>query len=296
MTAVDPDLIICPFLRERVPADVWRHRRTIIIHPGPMGDRGPSSLDWAITGAEPEWGVTALQAVEEMDAGPIWATRTFPMPADPPRKSDLYNGPVADAAIELVREVVTKAADPSFAPEPLDHRRADVTGRLRPGMSQTDREFSWADSSDHIVRRIRAADGSPGVRTSLCGVPVSVFDARPGAAPPGEPGTVAERRRGAVLVRTGDGGVWVGQARRVVDREATAVKLPTTAVLGDAVARAPESLSTRSRHHVSPHGLRRCPDLRLLQRCDVDGSVPKAGHGPSACGRPGHPRPGCSGW
>ena len=77
----DPDLVICPFLRERVPAEVWTNRRTIIIHPGPKGDRGPSSLDWAITDGAPEWGVTALQAVEEMDAGPIWGTRTFPIDA-----------------------------------------------------------------------------------------------------------------------------------------------------------------------------------------------------------------------
>ena len=63
--------------------------------------------------------MTALQAVEEMDAGPIWATRTFQLPADS-RKSVVYNGPVADAAIELIGEVVAKAADPSFVPEPLD--------------------------------------------------------------------------------------------------------------------------------------------------------------------------------
>lgn len=45
---VDPDLIICPFLKERVPAAVWRQWPTVIVHPGPEGDRGPSSLDWAI--------------------------------------------------------------------------------------------------------------------------------------------------------------------------------------------------------------------------------------------------------
>ena len=73
-----PDLIICPFLRERVPARIWRTYRTIIIHPGPPGDRGPSSLDWAILDGEREWGVTALQAVEEMDAGPIWAQPHVP--------------------------------------------------------------------------------------------------------------------------------------------------------------------------------------------------------------------------
>src|SRR3954467_4409546 len=42
--AADPELIVCPFLKDRVPAQVWQNRRTIIIHPGPVGDRGPSSL------------------------------------------------------------------------------------------------------------------------------------------------------------------------------------------------------------------------------------------------------------
>jgi putative two-component system hydrogenase maturation factor HypX/HoxX len=186
-----PDLIICPFLRERVPARIWRARRTIIIHPGPPGDRGPSSLDWAIVDGEREWGVTALQAVEEMDAGPIWASRTFPIdPAEPPRKSSLYSGPVADAAIELVHEIVAKATDPAFVPTPLDYRRPDVRGRLRPAMRQSDREFSWSDSSATILRRIRAADGSPGVRTTLAGKAVSVFDAHPG---PGLSGRLLDR-------------------------------------------------------------------------------------------------------
>src|SRR5215211_3747365 len=117
--AAKPDLVLCPFLKDRVPARVWRNWRTIIIHPGPPGDRGPSSLDHAITDGVPVWGVTALQAVEEMDAGPIWASRTFPMPSEPPRKSALYNGPVADAAIECVMETVHKAADPTFVPTPL---------------------------------------------------------------------------------------------------------------------------------------------------------------------------------
>ncbi|TDD02985.1 formyltransferase family protein, partial [Nonomuraea diastatica] len=154
-----PDLVICPFLKERVPAALWQGHRTVIIHPGPPGDRGPSSLDWAIVDAEPEWGVTALQAVEEMDAGPIWGYRMFAMPAEPPRKSALYNGPVADAAVELVVEVAGKAADASFVPVPLDYRSPEVWGRLRRAMRHADREFSWSEPSEDIVRRVRAADG-----------------------------------------------------------------------------------------------------------------------------------------
>ena len=87
VSTFDPELIICPFLRERVPAEVWDRYRTIIIHPGPMGDRGPSSLDWAITDGEPLWGVTALQAVQEMDAGPIWARPASALPAPRPARA-----------------------------------------------------------------------------------------------------------------------------------------------------------------------------------------------------------------
>src|ERR1700751_2887392 len=67
-----PDLIICPFLKEKVPEAIWKSYTCIIIHPGIKGDRGPSSIDWAITENLKTWGVTALKASNEMDAGDIW--------------------------------------------------------------------------------------------------------------------------------------------------------------------------------------------------------------------------------
>jgi putative two-component system hydrogenase maturation factor HypX/HoxX len=242
VAAADPDVIICPFLKERIPDDIWASRPTVVIHPGPEGDRGPSSLDWAISGAEPEWGVTALGAIDEMDAGPIWGTRTFALPHEPPRKSALYSGPVTEAASALAREVVARLRDPEFAPRPLDYARPGVRGRLRPVMTQADRAFSWADPTAEVLRRIRAADGSPGVRTELAGLPVSVFDAHRGPATPGEPGTIALRRHGAVLVRTGDGALWIGHLRRTEGAAGTRIKLPATTVLRDRLAGVPESL------------------------------------------------------
>ncbi|MFC5835337.1 enoyl-CoA hydratase-related protein [Nonomuraea insulae] len=232
-----PDLVICPFLKDRVPSALWRAHRTVIIHPGPPGDRGPSSLDWAIFDAEAEWGVTALQAVEEMDAGPIWGFRTFAMPEEAPRKSALYNGPVADAAVELVAEVAAKAGDASFVPEPLDYRSPEVRGRLRRAMRHADREFSWSESTEEILRRVRAADGSPGGRARLCELPVRVFDVYRGPELSGPAGQVAGRREGAVLVHTGDGTVWVGHVR--LEQEG-AIKLPAAMAMGERVAGAPE--------------------------------------------------------
>ena len=262
--ALDPELIVCPFLRERVPDDVWRARPTVIIHPGPVGDRGPSSLDWAITEAAPEWGVTALSAVAAMDAGPVWATRTFTLTGEPVRKSTLYGGPVTDAAVELAHEVVAKLDTPGFRPAVVDHARAP--GRARPGMTQADRRFSWADPTALILRRIRAADGSPGVRTQLAGAAVSVFDAQPGPARvdgvgTAEPGSVLRRSRGAVLVRTGDGSIWVGQARPVPGTPGLRVKLPAATLLGDRIADVPEVLDGMGPQEIT---YRRTGDVGVL--------------------------------
>ncbi|GIM92806.1 enoyl-CoA hydratase-related protein [Paractinoplanes toevensis] len=232
----DPELIICPFLKDRVPAQVWQNRPTVIIHPGPVGDRGPSSLDWAIADGARSWGVTALQAVEEMDAGPIWATRTFALPAAPPRKSSLYNGPVADAAMECILEVVTKAHDPSFAPVPADQAQA------RPLMRQPDRAFDWTDSTEKIVRKIRAADGAPGVKTEVGGLPVFAYDALPGVGRGGRPGQILTRRQGAVLVGTGDGSVWLGHLRPADPGHGRfGIKLPATSLLGARLRGVPHS-------------------------------------------------------
>ncbi|EEY22464.1 hydrogenase maturation factor hoxX [Verticillium alfalfae VaMs.102] len=116
-----PDLIICPFLTSRVPNEIYLNYLTLIVHPGPPGDAGPSALDWVLMGddgsetsvdyllqssapARPgrsHWGVTVLQAVEEFDAGPVWAFEQFPIDIDAPdaTKSNLYRGPVTRAAL-----------------------------------------------------------------------------------------------------------------------------------------------------------------------------------------------------
>jgi putative two-component system protein, hydrogenase maturation factor HypX/HoxX len=66
-----PDLIIAPMLKIAIPEAIWTKTLCLIVHPGIVGDRGPSSLDWAIMTGETEWGVTILEAAAEFDAGPI---------------------------------------------------------------------------------------------------------------------------------------------------------------------------------------------------------------------------------
>ncbi len=54
----------------------------------------------------------------EMDAGDIWATRTFAMRAG--SKSHLYRHEVTEAPIQGLLETIAKCESEAFLPEPLD--------------------------------------------------------------------------------------------------------------------------------------------------------------------------------
>ncbi|WP_030157035.1 enoyl-CoA hydratase-related protein [Glycomyces sp. NRRL B-16210] len=228
---VDPDLILCPFLKHRVPEAVWQRWTTVIVHPGPVGDRGPSSLDHALLGQSPRWGVTALSAVEEMDAGPVWATAEFEVPAGI-TKSALYNGRVADAAMACVEATVRKVAA-GEAPTPVEHHPRTIagTGEL-PLLRRAAFALDWHAPAADLARRIAAADGAPGAPAELHGRTYCLFDATavPGAAHEGaEPGAIVGRDGDQIAFATGEGLLWVGYAARLDKRRGP--KLPATMVI-----------------------------------------------------------------
>src|SRR5690606_24637824 len=71
----DPDLVLCPFLKHRVPSSDYDRWPTVIVHPAPLGVRGPSALDHAIRDGREQWGVTALSAVGSSTPGPCGPRR-----------------------------------------------------------------------------------------------------------------------------------------------------------------------------------------------------------------------------
>src|SRR5208282_1317412 len=101
-----PDLVIAPFLRRAISEAVWRAVRCLIVHPGPVGDRGPAALDWAILEGAANWGTTLIEATAAFDSGDIWAYRNFePREAT---KSSLYRDEVTEAALACVIEAIGK--------------------------------------------------------------------------------------------------------------------------------------------------------------------------------------------
>jgi putative two-component system hydrogenase maturation factor HypX/HoxX len=250
----DPALIICPFLKEKIPADIFKSTLCIILHPGIKGDRGASSLDWAILDRESEWGATALQADEEMDAGDIWESVNFPMRAA--SKASVYRREVTRAAIRAMLATVERVESGSFTPEPLNYNDPTVRGRLRPTMKQSDRRIRWReDNVATILRKIHAADSAPGVIDVIDGEEYHLFGAHEEGALRGAiPGDVIAKRSGAICRAAIDGAVWISHLKKTnVVREPFLTrllsrskappdfKLPATMVLGDKSAPIPES-------------------------------------------------------
>ena len=72
-----------------------------------------------------------------------------------------------------------------FKPLALNYDDPNVTGRLRPLIKQADRAIDWrCDSTAAVVRKIRAAEGHPGVLDTIAGVRVLPVQRVSRARPP----------------------------------------------------------------------------------------------------------------
>jgi putative two-component system hydrogenase maturation factor HypX/HoxX len=253
-----PDMVLAPFLKRRIPETVWAHTVCLVVHPGIPGDRGPSALDWAITRGDTQWGVTVLQAMQDMDAGEVWAWEPFAVRPGS-TKSSLYRREVTHAAVVAVLRALQRFTPGSLTPTAVGflgsdsnihaqhppgthevrwildsdpnkpghtNKAATKPGTWNPSMRQDDRRINWSiDTTATILQKIAAADGSPGVLDALFSQPCRLFDAHPASAEVAamfsdhEPGTVLARRGPAVLRRTADGAIWIGHVRK--EEEAT---------------------------------------------------------------------------
>lgn len=237
-----PDLIIAPFLKRAIPETVWRMVPCFVVHPGIVGDRGPSALDWAIMRECREWGVTVLQANDEMDAGDIWATETFPMRMA--SKSSLYRQEVTEAAVKAILSAVNRFLAGSYQPIPLIEackRIGKHHGKLHAPIRQIDRAIDWQQNdTSTVLKKIFAADGFPGVLDELYGASYYLFDACVELELRGNsPGAVIAQRSGAICRATIDGAVWIGHMKRYNNAEPT-LKLPAAVILDEQIAAVPE--------------------------------------------------------
>jgi len=233
-----PDLIVAPFLKRAIPEAVWSQHVCLVVHPGPEGDRGPSALDWAILEGKETWGVTVLQANAEMDGGPVWESRSFPMRAA--TKGSIYRNEVTEAAVEAVLACVARFPDAKSHPA--------LAGVWKPAMKQADRAIDWvADDTQTVLRKVRCGDGVPGVLATVAGQEVFLHDAHEASGLSGAPGALLAQGNGAVAVACRGGAVWIGHVR-----QRGGIKLPAGRLLGQGLpdALGPQDITYEERGDV----------------------------------------------
>jgi len=225
VTLYEPELIVCPFLKTLIPESIWRRWRCLVVHPGPCGDRGPSSLDWAIELGMREWGLTVLQANGEFDAGRVLATRSFPMRAA--GKASLYRHEVRRAAVDALLEALRGIVEGEE-----QRTRPIPTGRARPLMKQSVRAIDWSsDDTESVIRKIRSAEGHPGVLDAIAGKDFYLFGVHRERVLHGRAGDLVAQRNGAICRATIDGAVWITQLKPRDTRTQRYFKLPASRAL-----------------------------------------------------------------
>ncbi len=224
-----PDVILAPFLKRAIPPSLWQHHLCLVVHPGPPGDRGPSALDWAILRGETAWGVTVLQAQAELDAGPIWGSAAFALRAA--RKSSVYRNEVTEGAVCALRAALARVA---CGAGPLNGAGPTIGDGWRPVLRQADRSIDWErDDTAAVLRKIRSADGFPGVEDSIAGRRFRLFDAHVDMRLTGKPGTLIARSHDGICRATSDAAIWIGQLQPA-DGPRRSFKRPAVLALGDA--------------------------------------------------------------
>jgi len=233
-----PDLVVAPFLRRAIPEAAWRTVRCLIVHPGPVGDRGPAALDWAILEGYAAWGTTLIEANATFDAGDVWATRNFDL--RPAAKSSLYRDEVTEAAVACVIEAIGKIESGVTTGQPLSQAEPDG-GIWRPAIKIENRAIDWSsDETETVMRKLYAASGQPGISDITLGLSGRLHDPWPEDVLRGSPGKVIAWRDGAICRATVDGAVWITAITPEPAPGTRRFKIPATLALAGRLDGIPE--------------------------------------------------------
>jgi methionyl-tRNA formyltransferase len=144
-----------------IPSELLEQALWLNVHPSLLPRwRGAAPVERAIMAGDDETGVSIIQLVEELDAGPVGAAEAFPIGADDDA------GAIYRQAAELAPELIAKADD--FRPQEGEPTYAEKIGPV-------DRELDWSRPAQELHNRIRALSPHIGARGELYGRPVIVW-------------------------------------------------------------------------------------------------------------------------
>jgi len=170
LDAFDPevDTVVVAAYGVLIPADALDRALWLNVHPSLLPRwRGAAPIERALMAGDDEAGVTIIELVEELDAGPIAAQQAFPIGPE-----DDF-GTVSARAGELAAGLLDQALpEPDLREQPSEG--VTYAEKIRP----EDRQLDWSRPPQELANRVRALSPHIGARAELHGRPVTVWRAR----------------------------------------------------------------------------------------------------------------------
>jgi methionyl-tRNA formyltransferase len=167
--------------------------------------RGAAPVHAAILAGDRATGVTIMQMDAGMDTGAI--LHQVPTDIGETETSGELTERLADLGARALIEALVLLQRGELLPIPQDNASATLAPKIDRDMARID----WTAGAGAVARRIRAFDPVPGAWTSLDGLEIKLFGARPGQDS-GTPGLIL-RAEPALVVGTGDGSVEVAEVQ-----------------------------------------------------------------------------------
>lgn len=164
--------------------------------------RGAAPAAWTIINGESEGGVTTMQLVEKMDAGPIYLQEKILLAPDETTGS--LQEKLTPIGARLLLETLRRLKEGSLEPIEQDESKATFA----PPLKKADGRIDWSRSAVEIERRVRGFDPWPGSFTYFHGKLLKVHRVKPVASEfRAGPGEVVKADRDGFWVNTGAGAI-----------------------------------------------------------------------------------------
>jgi len=156
--ALEPDLVVVVAYGQIIPPSLLAIPRSgvVNVHASLLPrHRGASPVAHAIIAGDRETGVTIMRMDEQLDHGPVLATRSTPIGER--EDAPALTARLAEMGADLLVETLGRWDE--IEPVAQQDRLATVAPRLR----KEDGELEWDSSAKDIDRRVRALQPWPGV-------------------------------------------------------------------------------------------------------------------------------------
>jgi methionyl-tRNA formyltransferase len=162
------DTIVAVAYGQLVPRSALERARWLNVHPSLLPRwRGAAPVERALMAGDEETGVTIIELVEALDAGPIAAQERFEVGIDDDA------GAVFAHAAELTPALIDTALG-NEQPAPQPEQGITYAEKIGPA----DRELDWSRPAEELHNRIRALSPHIGARGVVEGRPAIVWRSR----------------------------------------------------------------------------------------------------------------------